>query len=344
MQRKQILVTGGAGYIGSHTIVTLLEEGYEPIVLDDFRNANPAVIKKLQKLTKKEIPFFNFSCCDFDKLIQLFKKYSFSGVIHFAADKAVGESVVNPLKYFDNNITGLISLLKVIEKYPNTNLVFSSSCTVYGNPTSYPVTESFPVGFNSPYGFTKLCNEQMLMQFHTALQSTKICSLRYFNPIGAHESGLIGEEPIGAPNNLVPFITQTAAGWREQLTVFGNDYNTPDGSCLRDYIHVMDLAEAHVSALKYLEKRKEGCNAIFNIGTGIPTSVLELIKVFEQETGKTLNWKFGPRRAGDVPAIYANVEKSLKELHWKAKRSVNEAVLSAWNFQKHSLITNPSIK
>ena len=342
MQRKQILVTGGAGYIGSHTIVTLIEEGYYPVILDDFRNASSGVIDRLQVLTKRNIPIHNFSCCDADKLIQLFEKYEFAGVIHFAADKAVGESVANPLKYFDNNIGGLISLLKVIAQHPNTKLVFSSSCTVYGNPASYPVTESFPLGFNSPYGFTKLCNEQMLEQFYNAFPNAKICALRYFNPIGAHESALIGEEPIGTPNNLVPFITQTAAGLRAELTVFGNDYDTPDGSCLRDYIHVMDLAEAHVAALKYLEAKLEGCHTVFNIGTGVPTSVLELIQVFEQETGETLNWKFGPRRSGDVPAIYASVEKSHKELGWSAKRSVNEAISSAWKFQKNSILTNLS--
>lgn len=336
MRGNRILVTGGAGYIGSHTIVALLKEGYSPVILDDFRNANRDIIIRLRKVTNTEVPLYSFDCSDSKSLLKMFDKYAFSGVIHFAADKAVGESVENPVKYFDNNINGLISILKCLDKHPSTNLVFSSSCTVYGDPVSYPVDESFSVGYSSPYGFTKLCNEQMLAQYHTASPNGKICALRYFNPIGAHDSGIIGEEPIGKPDNLVPFITQTAAGWREELTVFGNDYNTPDGSCLRDYIHVMDLAEAHVAALKYLEEKKQGCHAVFNVGTGKPTSVLELIQLFEKNTGEKLNWKFGARRPGDIPAIYANVEKSDKELGWKAKRSAEEAIVSAWKFQQNT--------
>lgn len=337
MHKKHILVTGGAGYIGSHTVVALIEQGFLPIILDDLRNANTDILDRLNRLAGGPIPFYNFSCAETDKLLLLFEKYNFTGVIHFAADKAVGESVANPLKYFDNNLVGLISLLKAIEKHPNTNFVFSSSCTVYGTPSSYPVDESFPVGYSSPYGFTKLCNEQMLTQFQTAMPITKICALRYFNPIGAHASGLIGEEPIGTPNNLVPYITQTAAGIRECLTVFGNDYDTPDGSCLRDYIHVMDLAEAHVAALNYLEGKKNGCNVVFNIGTGKPTSVIELIQIFEKNAGRSLQWKFGPRRSGDVPAIFADVQKAKKVLQWEAKRSVDEAVMSAWSFQQNRI-------
>ena len=333
-KQDYILVTGGAGYIGSHTVVALIENGFTPVVVDDFRNANRSVISRLETLTGTKINVFDFSIHDKEQLIQLFNKYPFSGVIHFAADKAVGESVENPLKYFNNNIVGLIALLEVMTQFENQQLVFSSSCTVYGTPDEVVVTERTPTKMpESPYGYTKLINEQMIKQVQVTCPELNVALLRYFNPIGAHLSGLIGEEPQGIPNNLLPYITQTAVGKREFLTVYGDDYNTPDGSCVRDYIHVVDLAEAHVAALNYLNKHKVGVET-FNLGTGKGTSVLEMIRFFDEISGMKLPYKVGNRRAGDVPEIYANTDKAKEVLGWTAKRTVKDAIRDAWNYEQ----------
>lgn len=334
--KNYILVTGGAGYIGSHSVVALVENGFIPVVVDDFRNAKRSVIQRLEKLTGKPILVYDFSIHDKNQLSQLFEKYPFSGVIHFAADKAVGESVANPLKYFNNNLGGLVSLLEVMISFDVHQLVFSSSCTVYGTPDKVPVTETTPTKTpESPYGYTKLINEQMIHQVQTAHPELNVALLRYFNPIGAHLSGLIGEEPQGIPNNLLPYITQTAAGKREFLTVYGNDYNTSDGSCVRDYIHVADLAEAHVAALNFLNKRKVGIET-FNLGTGKGTSVLEMIRFFDEISGMNLPFKVGSRRSGDVPEIYANTDKANEVLGWTAKRTVKDAIRDAWNYEQQA--------
>lgn len=335
-EKNYILVTGGAGYIGSHTVVALIENGFTPVIVDDFRNAKRSVIQRLEELTGSNLLVYDFSIHDKDQLFQLFNKCNFSGVIHFAADKAVGESVDNPLKYFNNNIVGLISLLEVMTQFDQQKLVFSSSCTVYGTPDEVPVTENTPTKMpESPYGYTKLINEQMIQQVQTAHPDLNVALLRYFNPIGAHLSGLIGEEPQGIPNNLLPFITQTAVGKREFLTVYGDDYKTPDGSCVRDYIHVADLAEAHVAALNFLNEYKVGVET-FNLGTGKGTSVLEMIRFFNEISGMNLPFKVGSRRPGDVPEIYANIDKAKEILGWTAKRTVKDAIRDAWNFQQQS--------
>lgn len=330
---KYIIVTGGAGYIGSHTVVALISQGYTPIIIDDFRNSNRDVIERLEEITQEEIIYFNTSCQDQSRLRGIFGQFPVKGVIHFAADKAVGESVEKPLKYFKNNLGGLISILEMMSEFKVENFVFSSSCTVYGNPKSIPVTENSPISYNSPYGYTKKVSEEMISQLIALHPFFSTTILRYFNPIGAHESGMIGEEPFGKPNNLLPFITQTAMGIQEELTVYGDNYNTPDGTCIRDYIHVSDLADAHVAALKSskLDKSKP---KTYNIGTGKGTSVLEMIRIFEKCSGKKLPYKIGPRRKGDIPEIFADTEKANQELNWKAKKSIEEAVASAWQFEQ----------
>ena len=337
-EKKYILVTGGAGYIGSHTVVALIEKGYTPIILDDFRNAQEDVVERIEKVVNEKVRCYKFACQDEQALDELFQRYQFWGVIHFAADKAVGESVENPLKYFENNIGGLISVLKMMERHKVLRLVISSSCTVYGEPEQIPVTEDSPLSYASPYGFTKLMNEQMLSQFFPAHSSYQFVLLRYFNPIGAHASGLLGEEPQGVPTNLLPYLTQTAIGKREVLVVHGDDYNTVDGTCIRDYIHVVDLAEAHVASLDFIQKKADSSVfEVINIGTGKGTSVKEMITCFEAACGKPLNWKVGPRRSGDVPEIYAKVDKAQECLNWKARLSVEEAIKSAWNYEQKRL-------
>ena len=330
---KKILVTGGAGYIGSHTVVSLVEKGYTPIIVDDFRNSNRETIQRLSAIIGFNPDCHAIDCQDEIALSKLFEKHDFYGVIHFAADKAVGESVENPLKYFKNNLGGLTSLLSVMQKFNVNRLVFSSSCTVYGEPTVIPVTEDSSLTFSSPYGFTKLANEQMIQQFADSSKNFKSILLRYFNPVGAHTSGLLGEEPQGIPNNLLPFITQTAIGERKCLKVFGNDYDTVDGTCIRDYIHVEDLAEAHVKAIDFFDNKKCGKSEVFNIGTGKGTSVMEMIDIFEEVSSLRLDWEFAPRRSGDIPAIFARVDKANSVLGWQAKRTVKDAVKSAWNFE-----------
>ncbi len=334
---KSVLVTGGAGYIGSHTVIALIEQGFNPIIIDDLRNAKEDVVPRVEEITGKKILHFPIACQDKAAVDKIVKEHPIWGVIHFAADKAVGESVENPLKYFDNNLGGLVALLEVLKDNGVSRLVFSSSCTVYGIAKSIPVDESNPVSYNSPYGFTKLVNEQMLEQFNAAHPEFKMVLLRYFNPVGAHPSTIIGEEPQGVPSNLLPFLTQTAAGIRPVLTVYGDDYDTPDGTCIRDYIHVSDLAEAHVAALEYMEKEDSPSFDVINIGTGKGTSVKEMIDCFEENCGTKLNWQVGPRRPGDVPAIYADATRAEEKLGWKARFSVKDAVTSAWNYQQKRL-------
>jgi UDP-glucose 4-epimerase len=338
--RKNILVTGGAGYIGSHTVVELFNAGYNPVILDDFRNSKMLIINRIKEIIGEKIDVFTSSCQDESNLREIFTKYNFDGVIHFAADKAVGESVLNPLKYYDNNINSLISILRMVEEFKTKGFVFSSSCSVYGNPKnasgkSIVTEDSIDLNPDSPYGNTKLICEQIIQQWLSATGKSNVSLLRYFNPIGAHESGMIGELPQGIPNNLLPYITQTAVGLREKLTVFGNDYDTVDGTCVRDYIHVVDLAKAHVAAIQWVAKEKPGVLEVFNIGTGKGKSVLDIIQTFEATTGKSLNWEFGERRAGDVPEIFADPSKAERILNWKSELSVEEAITDSWKWEQN---------
>lgn len=337
---KYVLVTGGAGYIGSHTVVELIESGFTPIVLDDFRNSESFVISNASRITSQEIEVVQAACQATETLDALFQKYQFAGVIHFAADKAVGESVQNPLKYYDNNINGLLSILKMMEKYNTKNLIFSSSCSVYGNPEKVgePIVETIErLAPESPYGNTKLICEQIIRHWITSNPTSNAVLLRYFNPIGAHPSALIGELPQGIPNNLLPYITQTAVGIRPALTVFGSDYQTPDGTCIRDYIHVCDLAQAHVKALNWSENQSLGTMEVFNVGTGKGTSVLEMISTFEKVSGISLHWEFGPRRDGDVQEIFAEPTKIQQKLGWKAQFTIEDAIRDAWRWEQNRL-------
>lgn len=332
---KYVLVTGGAGYIGSHTVVALVENGYTPIILDDFRNANRIVLDGLTKILGFLPEIIEVDVCDDKALRAIFQKYSFEGIIHFAAYKAVGESVQNPLKYYQNNLSGLINVLNKMLEFGIKNLVFSSSCTVYGEPKELKeVSEDSPKNLpSSPYGYTKWIGEQIMEDTFLAHPELCLINLRYFNPVGAHKSSFIGEFPLGKPSNLLPFVTQTAIGKQDILTVFGNDYPTRDGTCIRDYIHVMDLAEAHVKALAFLEGNKKGCLEAVNIGTGKGTSVLEIISCFEEVSKCKLNWSFGPKREGDVVEIFANCDKASNLLGWKSKLSINDAVIDAWKWE-----------
>lgn len=334
---KYILVTGGAGYIGSHTCVELVSQGYIPVILDDFSNSHRSTVGLIESITGKQLLVQEGNCTDRSLLEVLFRTYSFGGVVHFAAFKAVGESVAKPIDYYRNNLDGLLTLLSVMEEFEVNKLVFSSSCTVYGTPDSTTrVDENTPLGTpNSPYGWTKWMGEQIIRDAVIARPELNAVLLRYFNPVGAHESGIIGEFPQGIPNNILPYITQTASGVLQQLTVFGSDYPTPDGTCIRDFIHVSDLAEAHIKALEYMENHPE--LAIFNIGTGKGTSVLELIAAFEKATGNKLNWKFGPRRAGDVTEIYADPSLAASKMNWKSKRTVEQAVQDAWKWEQNRI-------
>jgi len=331
---KYILVTGGAGYIGSHTVVSLVESGYTPLILDDFRNANRIVVDGLTQILGKTPEIVELDVCDDEGLRTVFQNYNFEGVIHFAAHKAVGESVVEPLKYYQNNLQGLVNVLSKIIEFKVKNFVFSSSCTVYGEPIGLKeMREETPKNLpNSPYGFTKWIGEQIIKDTFKANPTLNLAVLRYFNPVGAHVSSLIGEFPIGKPNNLMPYITQTAIGKLEKLTVFGNDYPTNDGTCIRDYIHVVDLASAHVKAVSFLESQS-GCLETINIGTGKGSSVLEIISAFVEEVGVDLNWTFGPRREGDVTEIYANAQKAKNILGWEAKKTIKDAITDAWNWE-----------
>lgn len=335
---NKILVTGGTGYIGSHTVVELQESGYEVIIVDNLSNSNINVLDNIAKITGKKPSFEKFDLADREKTDDFFSRNSgIDAIIHFAASKAVGESVQKPLLYYRNNLVSLINLLECQIKYNVPNIVFSSSCTVYGQPEKLPVTESTSrKDAESPYGNTKRVNEDILHDAIAANKQLNGIALRYFNPIGAHPSALIGELPLGVPQNLVPFITQTAAGLRDELKVFGDDYDTPDGSAVRDYINVVDLAKAHVMAIDRLFSGKnKACYEIFNLGTGNGLSVLEIIKGFEKATGVKLNYKIVGRRAGDIEKIWADTTYANVELGWKAEKDLEETLLSAWNWEKH---------
>lgn len=336
--KKYIIVTGGAGFIGSHTVVSLKEQGFEPIIVDDLRNAKSFILENLKTILGKSVLHYPIDCCKEEQLETVFKNHPIYGIIHFAAYKSVDESIMEPLKYYRNNITSLLNLLELAKKYEVKNFIFSSSCTVYGEPSEgFVVEESSPIKeATSPYGQTKIIGEKVLCDFQKANTDMKIIALRYFNPIGAHKSGLIGELPIGRPANLLPYITQTAVGKLAKLTVYGNDYSTSDGSCLRDYIHIEDLADAHVIALKNSGSAKDGLFDYLNIGTGKGTSVFELIAIFEKVSGEKLNFSVGPRRKGDIPGIYANVTKAKLIFNWEAKTTLETSVLSAWKWEKYN--------
>jgi len=337
----KILVTGGTGYIGSHTVVELHNAGYEVVIVDNLSNSNIKILTQLHAITGKWFDFNEIDLQD-EKAVQEFAENNtdITGIIHFAAYKAVGESVEQPLKYYKNNFYGLINLLTSFNR--KINFVFSSSCTVYGQPDALPVTESAPVKkAESPYGNTKQIAEEILSETAAVSPDLNVIALRYFNPVGAHETALIGELPNGVPANLVPFITQSAIGKRGPITVHGDDYDTPDGSAIRDYIHVVDLAKAHVAAIKRMEEHKTNANyEVFNVGTGTGSSVLEIISAFEKSTGEKLNYKVGPRRAGDIVQIYGDVKKSNEELGWQAGLDLNEMMRSAWEWEKY-LKANP---
>ncbi|MBO0939533.1 UDP-glucose 4-epimerase GalE [Fibrella sp. HMF5335] len=332
----KIIVTGGAGFIGSHTAVALVEAGFEPIIVDNFSNSEQSVLNGLKTIVGRELTTYQIDCNDRAAMTQVFEQQQVAGVIHFAASKAVGESVEKPLMYYRNNLDTLMLLLELMPQYNVPSLVFSSSCTVYGQPEKLPVTEQTPrLPAMSPYGNTKAIGEDIIRDAVTAKMPVKAIALRYFNPIGAHPSALIGELPRGVPANLVPYLLQVAAGQRASLTIHGNDYNTPDGTAIRDYIHVMDLAEAHVSALQLLGRRTESSvYDIFNIGTGRGASVLELINTFESVTGINLPYTLGPRRAGDIEQIYADVAKAATGLGFTTKRTLAEALTDAWRWQQ----------
>jgi UDP-glucose 4-epimerase len=332
---NKILITGGAGYIGSHTAVELVKAGLEPIILDDLSNSNEKVLDRLEEILGRKLTFYRGDCNDRSILDQIGKDHKISGVIHFAAFKAVGESTEQPLKYYSNNLGSLLVLLDFMKENSISDLVFSSSCTVYGQPDVLPVTESTPrKDAESPYGNTKKICEDILVDYVKSKAGIRVIALRYFNPVGAHPSGKIGELPIGKPNNLVPFITQTAAGIREKLTVFGDDYDTPDGSCVRDFIHVMDLADAHVKAFTYLNDKPSDFYDVFNVGTGNGNTVLEVIHTFEKINDLKLNYEIGPRRAGDVVKIWADTKKINSVVGWKPSKTLEDSMRDSWNWQK----------
>lgn len=328
-----ILVTGGAGYIGTHTCVELLQAGYTVVVIDSLCNASEQAIHKVEELTGKQIVFYNGNIADESLLDRVFRQHEIECCIHFAGLKAVGESVEQPWEYYDNNISGTLSLLRVMRQYHVKNMIFSSSAAVYGNPAMIPITEKCPKGIcTNPYGWTKSMLEQILMDIYHADKEWNILLLRYFNPIGAHRSGLIGENPQGIPNNLMPYIVQVAAGLRPYLGIFGNDYPTPDGTCIRDYIHVMDLARGHVLALDRIRQNK-GLD-IYNLGTGVGYSVLDMVHHFEKASGEKIPYQFQARRAGDIAICYCDPSKAECELGWKAEHGILEMCADAWNWQR----------
>ena len=337
MKKSCVLVSGGAGYIGSHTSVELINAGYDVVIVDNLSNSDLNAVEGVRKITGVDIPFVEVDCCDRAAFRKVFEQYEFDSVIHFAASKAVGESVQKPLEYYGNNLTSFMNVIGLMREFGRRNIVFSSSCTVYGEPEKQPVTEQTPrKPATSPYGNTKQMCEDILRDSLAAYPGMKGIALRYFNPIGAHPSALIGELPRGVPNNLVPFITQTAIGKRECLSVFGNDYPTPDGTCQRDFIDIVDLAKAHVFAVRrMLDGKMKKEYEIFNIGTGKPLSVMELINAFEKANNLKLNYKFAPRRAGDVTAIWADPTLANNELGWKAERSIEDTLAAAWAWEKH---------
>ena len=327
-----ILLPGGAGYIGSHTAVELLNSGREIVIIDNFSNSKPEVLDKIKTITGKDFKFYEMDYRDKDALEKVFSENKIEAVINFAGYKAVGESVQKPIEYYENNIGGCLAVLDVMRKYNCKKFIFSSSATVYGDPEVIPITEDCKVGgTTNPYGTTKLFIEQILKDVYASDNTMDICILRYFNPVGAHSSGLIGEEPQGIPNNLMPYIVRVAAGILPELSVFGNDYNTPDGTGVRDYIHVVDLAKGHVKALEKLDKENEGL-FIYNLGTGTGYSVLDMVKAFETSTGKTVKYKITARRAGDIATCYADPKKAEEELGWKAEKTLEDMCRDSWNY------------
>ena len=335
--KQTILVTGGTGFIGSHTTVELIEAGYEVVVVDNLSNSRIEVLDGIEKITGVRPAFENIDLRDRVAVEEVFKKYpSIAGIIHFAASKAVGESVQKPLPYYRNNVVSLLNLLELMPEYGVKGIIFSSSCTVYGQPKpeNLPVTEDAPhQKATSPYGNTKEINEQIILDYIRSGAPIKSIVLRYFNPVGAHPSALIGELPNGVPNNLIPYVTQTAIGIRKELTIFGNDYATPDGTCIRDYIYVVDLAKAHVAAMTRVLDKEEDAIEYFNIGTGKGNSTLEIVETFEKATGVKLNWKYGPRREGDIEKIWGDCTKANKLLEWKAETQLADVLASAWKWQ-----------
>ena len=328
----RILVTGGAGFIGSHTAVELLNVGKEIAIIDNFSNSKPEVLDKIKEITNKDFKFYEIDYLDRKALEKVFEENKIDAVLNFAGFKAVGESVQKPIEYYTNNISGALVLLDTMKKYGCKKFIFSSSATVYGDPKVIPITEECEIGgTTNPYGTTKLYIEQILKDIYASDNTWDICILRYFNPIGAHESGLIGEEPQGIPNNLMPYIVRVASGELEKLSVFGNDYDTHDGTGVRDYIHVVDLAKGHVLALDKLDKEEQGLY-IYNLGTGTGYSVLDMVKAFEKSTGKKVPHVIAPRRAGDIATCYSNAEKAYKELGWKAEKTLEDMCNDSWNY------------
>lgn len=331
----KVLLTGGAGYIGSHTCIELINAGFEPIIADNFSNSKPEAVKRINEITGVDVTCFDCDVSDYESLSKIFSENKIDFVIHFAGFKAVGESTELPLKYYRNNIDTSLTLLEVMAEYNCKNIVFSSSATVYGQPNTVEYSEDMPTGnCTNPYAWTKMMIEHILMDAAAADEELCVILLRYFNPIGAHESGRIGEDPNGIPNNLLPYITQVAIGRREHLNVFGNDYPTRDGTGVRDYIHVVDLAKGHVAALKYAENYKG--TEIFNLGSGKGFSVLEVIKAFEKASGKPLPYKIAPARAGDIAECYANPQKAKKILCWETKKSLDDMCADSWKWQKNN--------
>lgn len=336
--KQTILVTGGTGFIGSHTTVELQNAGYKVVIVDNLSNSKENVVDGIEKITGIRPAFENVDCCNLKDMEGVFSKYpDIEGIIHFAASKAVGESVEKPLLYYRNNITSLLNLLELMPKHNVKGIIFSSSCTVYGqpDPENLPVTEDAPIKkAESPYGNTKQINEEIITDDINSGSPIKAILLRYFNPIGSHPSAIIGEMPNGVPMNLIPYVTQTAMGIRKQLKIFGNDYNTPDGTCIRDYIYVVDLAKAHVKAMARVLDSDSDKLEVFNIGTGNGVSTLKLVQTFEKATGVKVNWAYAPRRAGDIEKVWANPDKANNVLGWKAETSLEDTLKSAWNWQK----------
>lgn len=337
--KETILVTGGTGFIGSHTTVELIQNGYNVVIVDNLSNSNASVVDGIEKITGVCPEFEKVDCCDYAAMENVFEKHKgISGIIHFAASKAVGESVQKPLLYYRNNINSLINLLELMPKYGVKGIIFSSSCTVYGQPSAenLPVTEEAPMQKAlSPYGNTKQVNEEIIQDYIHSGAPIKSIILRYFNPIGSHPSALIGELPNGVPMNLIPFVTQTAIGIRKELKIFGNDYNTPDGTCIRDYIDIMDLAKAHVKAMeRILNENGTDSVEVFNIGTGNGLSTLQIVEGFEKATGVKLNWHYAPRREGDIEKVWANPHKANTVLGWKASVDIEDTLRSAWKWQQ----------
>ena len=335
--KQTILVTGGTGFIGSHTTVELINAGYKVVIVDNLSNSNANVVDGIEEITGVRPAFEQVDCCDYAAMESVFNKYSdIEGIIHFAASKAVGESVEKPLLYYRNNLTSLINLLELMPKHDVKGIIFSSSCTVYGqpDPENLPVTEDAPIKpAESPYGNTKQVNEEIIRDYINSGASIKAILLRYFNPIGSHPTAIIGELPNGVPMNLIPYVTQTAMGIREQLKVFGNDYNTPDGTCIRDYIYVVDLAKAHVKAMERVLDTDSDKLEVFNVGTGRGVSTKEIVDAFEKATGVKVNWTYAPRRAGDIEKVWADPKKANEVLGWKADTSLEDTLTSAWNWQ-----------